>query len=44
MIITEIRKDWYILKTKGLVFFGRNKAEVMSRALKHITGMEAANA
>ena len=40
MIIKEIKKDWYIVKTENLAFFGRSKGEVMSRALHYITGMK----
>lgn len=36
MIIKEITPTWFMVKGRGLCFFGSNKAEVMSRATWHL--------
>jgi|GEM_PF-6089159 len=38
MIIKEINSKWYIVKGRGLAFFGSDKNEVMTRATKYLSG------
>lgn len=35
MIVKQIKNDWYMGRSKGLVFFGRTRYEVMRKGWAH---------